>query len=381
MNRIFPAGKRKPWTGRAKALVGGVALAALAMTSACAGGEATDNGGSDSSDATPFNIVFTSPNYGAYTEHATQLFELTAALPEYADKVNPSVVLSDATPAGQTTVLNSIIQESPDAIVIIPSSPTALNSSLQRACDAGIVVIAVNSKVDLPCVRTFQQDYTSSYAAVARWMANAIGAEGSVFVDEGAPGFESSLLMANGFTEELAAIAPNVEVAGTYHGEFTPGPAQAGVSNLLVAHPNVSGVMTVGGCEGVIEALTKVGKEKDVAIGCIAYNGSMEQCDTLDLTCGFISSSASIIQDALMGAVNVLEGGTEPAEDTVTAPPAFMYVTAGSESGEFEVLGDGIESVEISEAGVNFFPGGPAGMTIPITLPQFADQITIEDLS
>ena len=60
----------------------------------------------------------------------------------------------DNTVNSQIAQINSFILEGVDAICICAASPTALNSTIQKALDAGITVVAFDSIVDLDGVYT-----------------------------------------------------------------------------------------------------------------------------------------------------------------------------------------------------------------------------------
>lgn len=60
----------------------------------------------------------------------------------------------DNTVNSQIAQINSFILDGVDAICICAASPTALNSTIQKALDAGITVVAFDSIVDLDGVYT-----------------------------------------------------------------------------------------------------------------------------------------------------------------------------------------------------------------------------------
>ena len=60
----------------------------------------------------------------------------------------------------------------------------------------------------------------------------------------------------------LKQTGPAVKVAGTFPGQYAPGPEQSGISNLLAGNPDVNGVMTQGYCTPVFNAFKQAGKDR-----------------------------------------------------------------------------------------------------------------------
>jgi ribose transport system substrate-binding protein len=51
----------------------------------------------------------------------------------------------------QIAQLKALLLDQPDILLVNPASPTALNPTLQQACDLGIVVAVFDSSTDLEC--------------------------------------------------------------------------------------------------------------------------------------------------------------------------------------------------------------------------------------
>ncbi len=150
-----------------------------------------------------------------------------------------------------------------------------------------------------------------------------------------------------------------------------PVPEQAGISSLLVANPDIQGIMTQGYCTPVFNAMKNAGKAS-VPATCFAYNGEMLACAADGNKCAILSASPSVIQQAMEIALDSLDGKSVPAlGSTVFQKDATLYTTANA-----TVPLDGIKvNTEALESGKNVFPDLPQGMALPYSLPEFRDQI------
>ena len=206
-----------------------------------------------------------------------KLAQLTAKLPPFTGKVNVKIVNSQCTNQAQIADLNSIIQTKPDAIMLIPGSSTALNPTIRRACDAGILVFTISAPVTEKCAWNVNQDFYGGMTGVGQWMAKVLKSKGAVFVDHGIPGLGISKDIENGFRAGLKQTGPEDQGRRDFNGQYAPGPEQSGISSLLVGNPDVNGVMTQGYCTPVFNAFKQAGKAA-VPATCYGYNGELGAC-------------------------------------------------------------------------------------------------------
>ena len=82
-----------------------------------------------------------------------------------------------------------------------PARPTALNPTIKKACDAGIVVVSFDQVVTEPCAYALESDWNRIPAVLAEWMAVQLGGKGKVFVDRGLAGAPISAQLENGYLE------------------------------------------------------------------------------------------------------------------------------------------------------------------------------------
>ncbi len=307
-----------------------------------------------------------------WRQQVTRLAELTAQLPPFKGRVNVKVVNSQNTVQAQVSDLQSIVADKPDAIMLIAGSDTALNPTVQQACDAGIKVFTLQTPINLPCVYDVNNPFQDGMEAAGQWMAKTLGGKGKIFIDRGIPGVATSQQIVDGFKAGLTQYGPDIQIVGEFDGQFAAGPEQQGISGLLAAHPDVTGIMTQGYCTPVFNA-TKAAGLTGVAATCFAYNGEMQACASDGNKCAVLSAAPNIMQMAMEIALNALDGKDTPPPGKTIWQDTTLFTTASDPAVTLENIKVHTETLE---AGKNFFPDLPPGMALPYTLPQYAADIT-----
>ena len=200
--------------------------------------------------------------------------------------------------------------QKPDAILVDAASDTALNPTIKRACDAGIVVISFDQMVTEPCAYAVASDWDMIPAVLAEWMVEQLGGKGNVIVDRGLAGAPISAQLQGGY-EKVLAKYPDIEVVGYYNGDYALGPEQSGVAALLAANPQVDGILTQGYGSGAIQALKDAGRPIVPVIG-FSYNVSALTCaQTEGAKCILGSNPAYLSSEAIKLAVEILDTGKQ----------------------------------------------------------------------
>jgi ribose transport system substrate-binding protein len=295
-----------------------------------------------------------------------RLAKLTAGLAPFKGQVQLTIQNAANTTQAQIQSLNAIIATHPDAILLDAGSATALNPSVQRACAAGIKVVSFDQPVSAPCAWKVSQNHGFGQLFVGEWMGQVLNKKGSIFVDRGLPGAPISKQIHDKFLTGLKTVAPNIKVAGEFDGNYAQGPEQQGISNLLVGHPNVNGVMTQGYCKPVFNAFKNAGKPA-VPATCYGYNGELVGCAQGNHQCAILTGSPIVVQLAMELALKAVKGQATPAKNVVQPVPMTLYVTNAS---QFHPTMKGVTIVQI-KIGKNCFPSLAPGLALPITLPRY----------
>src|SRR4051794_31421220 len=232
-----------------------------------------------------------------------------------AGRVDLKIENAEGTVQAQINSLSNIIRQKPDAILIDASSAEALNPTIQKACDAGIVVISFDQTVSAECAYKLHSDFDIMANNQAEWMATMLGGKGKVLMDRGLPGTPISELFVKNFSAVLEKY-PGIEIVGYFNGNYAAGPEQEGVASLLAAHPEVDGIFTQAYGTGAIKALQDAGRPL-VPVAAAAFNGTAVTCATTPgAKCILGANPPYLSAEAIKLAVEILDG-KKPAEKTV----------------------------------------------------------------
>jgi ribose transport system substrate-binding protein len=311
-----------------------------------------------------------------YRPQLLRLAKLTANLPPFKGKVTVKVVESQPTTAAQLADLNNIIRTKPDAILLEPPDPTAVNSAIKRACSAGIIVIDVDQSATEPCAWTVAEDFYHAQYILGEWMGQALHGKGKIFVDDGLAGPDIAKTIEKGFLDGLKFQAPNVQSVAHYQGQFSNAPSQQAVSSLLVGNKDVNGISNQGYCSPVENALKSAGLQP-LPVTCYGYNGELRQCVVNHWQCGVSTGAPTGIQIAMKTALDILDGKANPPKNKVIANPEWIYVTGSPSFHPKKTFGIPVVQVTQRTCGTKTPPPGttcsdlPAGMAMPFTLPAY----------
>ena len=284
--------------------------------------------------------------------------QVAAAKPPLAGRVRLSIDNVETTTQAQINSLSNIIRERPDAILVDAGSGDALNPTLERACRAGIVVVSFDQVVSADCAYKVSSNFDSMAANQATWMAKELGGKGKVLVDRGLAGAPVSEQLESGFRSVLAKY-PGIEVVGTFNGNYALGPEQAGVANLLAAHPQVDGILSQAYGTGAIAALRDAGRPL-VPLTAAAFNGTALACLSSKTPCILGPNPPYLSAVAMRLAVDVLDGHA-PASKTVLVETPLL--TTDPVDADYV----GAAKPEKITLGQTAFPDLPPGLSLPVT--------------
>ena len=312
-------------------------------------------------DAEPY-VIYLSNNFlgNDWRQQMVRVAEASVAKGPLEGRVDLRVENVENTVQAQINSLNNIIREAPDAILIDAGSDAALNPTIQRACEAGILVISFDQTVTEPCALAMSSDWAMIPTVLAEWMVEQLGGEGKVIVDRGLAGAPISAQLQEGYMAVLAEH-PGIEVVGEYNGDYALGAEQAGVAALLAANPEVDGILTQGYGQGAMQALADAGRPMVPVTG-FSYNGSAVACaETEGAACILGANPAYLSSEAIRLAVEILDSGQRPENREVLLYSPFV-TTKPFTSARYPDA----QMLPI-ELGANAFPDAPPGLTLPVS--------------
>jgi ribose transport system substrate-binding protein len=229
-------------------------------------------------------------------------------------------------PVLQTPVLDAVIARGPDAILIAPTDSTQMIEPLRRAHEAGIPIITVDTFIDDGQYQdgAGDGDFPLSYIAsdnvgggrmAARFMAEAIGGEGKVYVSNVRPGISTTDQREEGFKAEMAENHPNIEVLDTQYNENDASLAASQFQAVLARNPDIAGVFGANlfSALGAGNGVENAGKADEVTV--IAFDAPQSIVD--NISSGLVDAAiaqhpAEIGYFGVMAAYAVLTGQSVP---------------------------------------------------------------------
>jgi ABC-type sugar transport system substrate-binding protein len=178
----------------------------------------------------------------------------------------------------QIPIVDNVLAQNPTGLVLIPTDPTALQASVDKAVAAGIAVANVDTHVnDLSKVVTFiTGDNKDGGAKAADALAAKIGyTDGKKY--EVVIGLTSATATTNvarleGFKAQVAAKYPGIEVKDVAYSESNPEKAATNVNNWLTKYPNLAGIFAIDGTNASGAAAALEAKGLTGKIGLVGYD-------------------------------------------------------------------------------------------------------------
>ncbi|MDD5017490.1 MAG: substrate-binding domain-containing protein [Eubacteriales bacterium] len=333
-----------------------------------------ETGTTDTSSATETTIkwrVALSNSYvgNDWRQNMQKVATYVAGSDVWKDRVTLDIINCENTAEAQSASIDALILEEYDAILIDAASATALNPALQRALDAGIVVVSFDQVVEMDGVVKYGISYDKLAAELAKYLVEAIGGEGNIVVDRGLAGASGSVPL---YDAAMAVFDqyPEIVVVAEFDSNFAEGDTLTGMQAALAANPKIDAVYTQGYVAPVIQALQEAGHEM-VPIAGWNYNGSVmalaeNDCDGVIACCG-----TGYGADALALAVQMLEGKDDYPTGATEKIEANWYLAVM----DMDTAANANLSVnyEMIEEDVNWWSDMPPGFQPPDLLDIVGD--------
>jgi ribose transport system substrate-binding protein len=169
-------------------------------------------------------------------------------------------------PAEQAADIRNLISAGANAIIINPSSSTALNGVIQQAAARGVKVVSVDQRVSAPQAHNVTNDQVAYGRLGAEWLFKQIGGKGNVVEMRGIAGVPADTDRHTGFQQALKKYPGVKVVKQTFTGwSFAPGGKQ--MLDILNSGVKVDGVWTSGIDYTVVNAFKTAGKPYVPVVG------------------------------------------------------------------------------------------------------------------
>jgi ribose transport system substrate-binding protein len=162
-------------------------------------------------------------------------------------------------PAEQNADLRNLISAGANAIILNPSSATALNATIAQAAARGIKVVSIDQRVTAPAAYNATNDQVAYGRLGAEWLFKQLGGKGNVVEMRGIAGVPADTDRHTGFQQALKKYKGIKVVKSTFTGwQFAPGGKQ--MLDILNSGVQVDGVWTSGIDYTVVNAFKTAGK-------------------------------------------------------------------------------------------------------------------------
>ena len=198
---------------------------------------------------------------GGWLTAASNAVKALAATPPYDKIVELQEVITGPDPQPQIAAYESMIASGADAIITIPASFTALNRTIRRGCDKGVIFFTFGQAVSEPCAYQVQAITNGFGENGGQVMANLLHGKGKILVNHVVPGGAADKRHYDGFLSVFKKY-PDMQVVAETWGQAVDEVSQAEAAKALVAHPDIDGVFTQPGELGIIKAFLASGREK-----------------------------------------------------------------------------------------------------------------------
>jgi len=226
-------------------------------------------------------------------------------------KVNATIV--------QAQLVEDQVGAKVDAILLAAANKDALAPAVERAKEAGIVVILIDSGVSTDRYDAF---YATDNAAAARLaadeMAGLIGGRGKVAIVNAQAGAGTTMTRENEFKDHIAIRYPDIELVDVQYSDGDRTKALNIATDFMARFPDLAGIYgcNEGSTVGAGTAVEQAGKGGEVKVVGFDFSDDVKAL----IACGVIQ--ATMVQNpyamgylGVMGAVDVLTGkGVEARE-------------------------------------------------------------------
>jgi ribose transport system substrate-binding protein len=198
---------------------------------------------------------------GGWLTAASNSIKALAATPPYDKMVELKEVISGPDAPAQIAAYESMIASGADAIITIPASVTALNRTIRRGCDKGVIFMTFGYTVTEPCAYQVQAITNGFGENGGQLMANLLQGKGKILANHAFPGGPADKRHYDGFLSVIKKY-PGMQVVAETWGRASDEVSQAEAAKVLAAHPDIDGVFTQPGELGIIRAFLASGRGK-----------------------------------------------------------------------------------------------------------------------
>ena len=255
----------------------------------------------------------------------------------------------------QAAEINQLVLAGFDAIVVDAANPTGLNSTIDHAVKAGVLVVSFDNVVTTDKAVIVDEDQYEMGKRRAQFVAKQLKGKGTVLLVRGVEGTSVDAAHAKA-AHDVFKHHPNIKVTQVI-GKWDNATAQKVTKNAL-ATQTVDGVVSGGGDTGIVRAFLQSGQTM-VPIAGEADNGLRRLAAKHQFPMMSIGNSPAEAAVALQVAIDILRGHRLPRSINLPLPT----VTTDS-----------------LKAGVNYFPDQPDSFYTDFNIPGCHTKLSLKEI-
>lgn len=229
--------------------------AALALTAACGGEGATQEGTGNGDEKFVIGVSNTLAGNGWREQMVCSIKAEALASGQVAEVV---VISENAGPTEQVQHLQNLISQGVDAIVVNPSDPEQLNGIIEQAASRDIAVVSVDSAVTTDAAHVVTNDQVEWGRLGMEWLAEEVGGQGDLLYVRGIEGVQADTDRHAGVMAALEEN-PGINLKTVWSGwDYTKAGEQA-VQQFSAN--DFAGVWTTGADYTVVNSVKSAGKQ------------------------------------------------------------------------------------------------------------------------
>ncbi len=207
-------------------------------------------------------LIYLSLSYSgnAWQSEAANVVKALAKTPPYDKLVELREVISGTEVSAQISAYESMIDAGADGVVSFPISPVALNRTIKRGCDKGVLFFMYDATVTEPCAYNVSYITSGFGENSAQALVNAMGGKGKIFLSRGVPGNSVDKRHTDGAMSVFKKY-PGISVVSEYYSYWDDRTTQTETAKALAVQPDVDGIWAQAGEHGAIKALQAAGKK------------------------------------------------------------------------------------------------------------------------
>lgn len=256
----------------------------------------------------------------------------------------------------QASEINQMVLSGYDAIVMDAANPTGLNSTIEKAVNAGVLVVSFDNVVTSKKAVIVDENQYEMGKRRAEFIAKQLGGKGTVLLVRGVPGTAVDAAHAKA-AHKVFGQHPKMKVTEVV-GKWDIATCQKVTKNALAAQKEIDGVVCGGGGSGVVRAFMDTGRNM-VPIAGEAGNGLRKLAAKHGFPMLSVGNSPAEVAVSLQVAIDILRGHSMPRKIDLPLPTV---------------------TTQQLKAGKNYFPNQPDSFYTDFNIPNCHESLTLKEI-